>query len=92
MIESARRVCEICCAKCMSDVLLCCYAERIRQREQDIASHMLSNQTGESVEWVNMCFRKIWRVYQRGLEHWITDLLQPVFDGLVQVSRGGGGG
>lgn len=41
---------------------------------------------GESVEWVNMCFRKIWRVYQRGLERWITDLLQPVFDGLISVS------
>jgi hypothetical protein len=40
---------------------------------------------GESVEWVNMCFRKIWRVYQRGLERWITDLLQPVFDGLISV-------
>lgn len=46
---------------------------------------MLVNQTGEPVEWVNMCFRKIWRVYQRGLERWITDLLQPVFDGLVQA-------
>jgi hypothetical protein len=33
-----------------------------------------------------MCFRKIWRVYQRGLERWITDLLQPVFDGLISVS------
>lgn len=34
----------------------------------------------ESVEWVNMCVRKIWRVYQRGLEKWIGNLLQPVFD------------
>jgi hypothetical protein len=25
----------------------------------------------------------VWRVYQRGLERWIIDLLQPVFDGLV---------
>lgn len=25
-----------------------------------------------------------WRVYQRGLERWIIDLLQPVFDGLVK--------
>ncbi|KAG2425949.1 hypothetical protein HXX76_013322 [Chlamydomonas incerta] len=39
---------------------------------------------GESVEWVNMCWRKVWRVYQRGLERWIIDLLQPVFDGLVK--------
>jgi hypothetical protein len=34
----------------------------------------------ESVEWVNMCVRKVWRVYQRGLEKWISELLQPVFD------------
>jgi len=26
---------------------------------------------------------QIWRVYQRGLERWIADLLQPVFDNLV---------
>ena len=45
----------------------------------------VQNVPGESVEWVNMCFRKIWRVYQRGLERWITDLLQPVFDGLISV-------
>lgn len=38
---------------------------------------------GEPVEWVNMCWRKAWRVYQRGLERWIADLLQPVFDNLV---------
>mmetsp|Transcript_40465 Transcript_40465/g.114601 ORF Transcript_40465/g.114601 Transcript_40465/m.114601 type:complete len:911 (+) Transcript_40465:443-3175(+) len=38
---------------------------------------------GEPVEWVNMCFRKLWRVYQRGLERWIVDLLQPVFDSLI---------
>jgi hypothetical protein len=24
-----------------------------------------------------------WRVYQRGLEKWLADLLQPVFDNLV---------
>lgn len=48
---------------------------------------LVQNAPGESVEWVNMCFRKIWRVYQRGLERWITDLLQPVFDGLISVSR-----
>jgi len=46
---------------------------------------VVHNAPGESVEWVNMCFRKIWRVYQRGLEGWITDLLQPVFDGLINV-------
>lgn len=28
---------------------------------------------------------QIWRVYQRGLEHWLADLLQPVFDGLVEA-------
>jgi hypothetical protein len=37
----------------------------------------------ESVEWVNMCVRKIWRVYQRGLESWISGLLQPVFDNYI---------
>ncbi|KAL0042532.1 hypothetical protein WJX79_002601 [Trebouxia sp. C0005] len=37
----------------------------------------------ESVEWVNMCWRKAWRVYQRGLERWLADLLQPVFDNLI---------
>ena len=26
---------------------------------------------------------QIWRVYLRGLERWLADLLQPVFDGLV---------
>ena len=31
------------------------------------------------------CFAmlQMWRVYQRGLERWIADLLQPVFDNLV---------
>ncbi len=49
------------------------------------AAALSTSLSGESVEWVNMCVRKIWRVYQRGLERWITDLLQPVFDGLVAV-------
>lgn len=40
-------------------------------------------EVGEDVEWVNMCMRKAWRVYQRGLERWLADLLQPVFDNLV---------
>ena len=35
---------------------------------------------GESVEWVNMATRKMWRVYQRGLESWFQRLLQGVFD------------
>ena len=26
---------------------------------------------------------QMWRVYQRGLERWLADLLQPVFDNLV---------
>ncbi|DBA90515.1 TPA: hypothetical protein ACH3X1_003774 [Trebouxia sp. C0004] len=30
-----------------------------------------------------MCWRKAWRVYQRGLERWLADLLQPVFDNLI---------
>jgi hypothetical protein len=28
---------------------------------------------------------QIWRVYQRGLEQWLADLLQPTFDGLVEA-------
>lgn len=43
-----------------------------------------SPEGGEPVEWVNMCWRKAWRVYQRGLERWLASLLQPVFDNLVQ--------
>lgn len=39
---------------------------------------------GETVEWVNMCWRKAWRVYQRGLERWIIDLLQPVLDSVIK--------
>jgi hypothetical protein len=62
-------------------------AERARQREQDIAARMIANDEGETVEWVNMCIRKSWRVFQRGLERWFTDLLQPVFDGLLEVRR-----
>jgi hypothetical protein len=27
-----------------------------------------------------MCVRKVWRVYQCGLENWFAELLQPVFD------------
>lgn len=59
--------------------------ERARRREHDIAARMLAGDEGESVEWVNMCIRKSWRVFQRGLERWFTDLLQPVFDGLLEV-------
>lgn len=46
---------------------------------------MIASDEGETVEWVNMCIRKSWRVFQRGLERWFTDLLQPVFDGLLEV-------
>ena len=42
----------------------------------------------ESVEWVNMCMRKVWRVYQKGLEEWIADLLQPVFDTYINEEDG----
>eukprot|EP00879_Flechtneria_rotunda_P007959 GHRR01008338.1.p1 GENE.GHRR01008338.1~~GHRR01008338.1.p1 ORF type:complete len:1287 (+),score=597.52 GHRR01008338.1:548-4408(+) len=59
--------------------------KRARAAERAALAAMVHSAPGESVEWVNMCFRKIWRVYQRGLERWITDLLQPVFDGLVQA-------
>ena len=42
---------------------------------------------GEPVEWVNMCWRKAWRVYQRGLERWLAGLLQPVFDKVVKENK-----
>lgn len=48
-----------------------------------ITALMPLDDDGEAVEWVNMCWRKAWRVYQRGLERWLADLLQPVFDNLV---------
>ena len=51
---------------------------------------VLYEENAEAVEWVNMCWRKAWRVYQRGLERWLADLLQPVLDGVVadgQVPR-----
>eukprot|EP00891_Asterochloris_glomerata_P002707 jgi/Astpho2/2707/Aster-00893 len=44
---------------------------------------VLYSDYAESVEWVNMCWRKAWRIYQRGLERWLADLLQPVFDSLI---------
>ena len=46
-------------------------------------SLVLYQENAEAVEWVNMCWRKAWRVYQRGLERWLAGLLQPVLDGLV---------
>ncbi|KAL8519878.1 hypothetical protein ACS0TY_010712 [Phlomoides rotata] len=39
-------------------------------------------QRKESVEWVNMVLRKLWKVYRGGLENWIIGLLQPVIDNL----------
>lgn len=51
--------------------------QEMRQKKKDIVPD------SESVEWVNMCVRKIWRVYQRGLETWISGLLQPVFDNYI---------
>ncbi|KAK9807914.1 hypothetical protein WJX73_000677 [Symbiochloris irregularis] len=44
---------------------------------------VLYSDNAESVEWFNMCWRKAWRVYQRGLEKWLAALLQPVFDNLI---------
>uniref|UniRef100_A0A1D2A348 C2 domain-containing protein n=1 Tax=Auxenochlorella protothecoides TaxID=3075 RepID=A0A1D2A348_AUXPR len=41
---------------------------------------------GEDVEWFNMCWRKVWRVYQRGIESWLAEMLQPVLDGVVTDS------
>ena len=57
---------------------------------QNSTALVLYEENAEAVEWVNMCWRKAWRIYQRGLERWLADLLQPVFDGLVadgQVPR-----
>ena len=59
-------------------------------QNQNSTALVLYEENAEAVEWVNMCWRKAWRVYQRGLERWLADLLQPVFDGLVadgQVPR-----
>lgn len=52
--------------------------------DREAASQGSDPEGGEPVEWVNMCWRKAWRVYQRGLERWLADLLQPVFDKVVK--------
>ena len=41
-------------------------------------------ENGETVEWINSCLRKVWRVYLRRLEKWIQQILQPPIDRLVQ--------
>ena len=51
------------------------------------ASQGVDQEGGEPVEWVNMCWRKAWRVYQRGLERWLAGLLQPVFDKVVRENK-----
>ena len=58
----------------------------LRQGRPSTASNVTSlplGEDGETVEWVNMCWRKIWRVYQRGLEKWLAGVLQPVFNKVV---------
>ncbi|CAG9462662.1 unnamed protein product [Pedinophyceae sp. YPF-701] len=40
--------------------------------------------TGEPVEWINMSWRKLWRVYLLGLEGWLMGRLQTVFDWVVR--------
>lgn len=52
--------------------------------DREAASQGSDQEGGEPVEWVNMCLRKAWRVYQRGLERWLAGLLQPVFDNVVK--------
>ncbi len=37
-------------------------------RQQQQAGDAAAADLGESVGWVNMCWRKMWRVDQRGLE------------------------
>ena len=34
----------------------------------------------EPVDWVNMWIRKVWMIYQKGLERWIMNTLQPPID------------
>ncbi|KAK9809249.1 hypothetical protein WJX72_012084 [[Myrmecia] bisecta] len=53
------------------------------QTDSTTTAMVLYSDNAESVEWFNMCWRKVWRVYQRGLERWLADLLQPVFDDLA---------
>ena len=65
-------------------------SNQAQTRSSNSTALVLYEENAEAVEWVNMCWRKAWRVYQRGLERWLADLLQPVFDGLVadgQVPR-----
>lgn len=45
---------------------------------------VLYSDRSESVEWVNMCVRKVWRVYQRNLEAWFANLLQLVLDNALK--------
>lgn len=45
---------------------------------------VLYSDRSESVEWVNMCVRKVWRVYQRNLEAWFANMLQLVLDNVLK--------
>lgn len=59
----------------------------IKQTRQAVSGNGSSkpvSEDGETIEWVNMCWRKIWRVYQQGLERWLANVLQPVFDKVVR--------
>lgn len=37
---------------------------------------------GEPVEWVNMWFKKVWKIYQRSFERFLVRVLQPPIDNL----------
>lgn len=66
--------------------------KRFRGRDQvlslsqarPVTSSVPTGEDGETIEWVNMCWRKIWRVYQQGLERWLAAVLQRVFNRVVR--------
>eukprot|EP00899_Mesostigma_viride_P013944 jgi/Mesvir1/22550/Mv18565-RA.3 len=41
----------------------------------------------ESVEWVNMVFQKMFRVYQKSLANWLISIIQPLIDDLVDNNK-----
>ncbi|KAK9822688.1 hypothetical protein WJX81_000906 [Elliptochloris bilobata] len=59
------------------------YGAYTGEPDNSTTAMVLYSDNAEAVEWVNMCWRKMWRVFQRGMERWLADLLQPVFDNLV---------
>jgi hypothetical protein len=56
---------------------------KVRISKQDFTSVVLATAKILFSDRSILCTTQMWRVYQRGLERWIADLLQPVFDNLV---------